>query len=51
MDEAFARGIDNAVRVCMGVLPQDRVFVLTDRATARVGRALGEAAAGLGAAV
>ncbi|MHB1132126.1 MAG: aminopeptidase [Chloroflexota bacterium] len=48
-DDAFARGIATAVRVCMGVAPRDRVYVLTDRETARIGQALGEESAALGA--
>lgn len=42
--DLFERGIENAVAVCMGVHPGDRVFVLTDEATARVGDALTTAA-------
>jgi len=49
MEKRFIRGIDNAVRVCMGVTASDRVFVLTDRATARIGEALCAAAAATGA--
>lgn len=41
--DLFERGIENAVAVCMGVHPGDRVFVLTDEATARIGDALGVA--------
>ncbi|MHB1006434.1 MAG: aminopeptidase [Chloroflexota bacterium] len=45
----FNRGIENAVRTCMGVHAGDRVFVITDRATARIGEALGATATALGA--
>ena len=48
-DKAFERGIETAVRVCMGVRPEDRVVVITDAATARIGEALARAAEATGA--
>ena len=33
--EAMRSGARTAVRTCMGVTPNDRVFVLTDRVTER----------------
>jgi aminopeptidase len=49
MDGPFERGIANAVGVCMGVTPTDRVFVLTDAESERIGQALAAAAQALGA--
>ena len=45
------QGARNAVRVCMNVQAQDRVFVLTDDATLGVGQALADEAAATGAEV
>lgn len=48
-DARFARGIENAVRTCMGVTARDRVLVMTDAATAPIGEALAASARALGA--
>lgn len=50
-DEAFARGITNAVRTCMGVTSADRVVVVTDADTARIGQAVAAEARAVGASV
>ena len=47
--EAMRPGARAAVRTCMGVKPNDRVFVLTDRVTSAIGRLLSEEAAEVGA--
>lgn len=47
--EAMRPGARAAVRTCMGVRAQDRVFVITDRATSAIGRLLSEEAADVGA--
>jgi leucyl aminopeptidase (aminopeptidase T) len=47
--EAMRPGARTAVRTCMGVRAQDRVFVLTDRATSAIGRLISEEAADAGA--
>lgn len=47
--EAMRLGARNAVRTCMGVKQNDRVFVLTDRVTNAIGRLLIEEAAETGA--
>ena len=39
-DTGLVEGARNAVRVCMGVQPSDRVLILTDDDTAEVGEAL-----------
>lgn len=44
-------GARNAVRVCMNVQAQDRVFILTDDITLDIGQALADEAAATGAAV
>lgn len=51
VDELVREGARNAVRVCMNVGAEDRVFVLTDDVTLGIGRALAEEAAATGAAV
>lgn len=50
-DDRFNRGIENAVRTCMGVKEADRVYVMTDAATARIGEALAASCGALGATV
>jgi leucyl aminopeptidase (aminopeptidase T) len=47
--EAMRPGARAAVRTCMGVTPNDRVFVLTDRVTSAIGRLLSEESAEVGA--
>lgn len=47
--EAMRPGARTAVRTCMGVNAQDRVFVLTDRTTSAIGRLINEEAADVGA--
>ncbi len=44
-EAGIRRGAHNAVFSCLGVNPKDRVFVLTDRATEHIGRALCDEAA------
>jgi aminopeptidase len=39
-DKKFNQGIQNAVKICMNVTDQDRVFITTDRATSLIGNAL-----------
>jgi len=51
IDDEVRQGARNAVRVCMNVQAQDRVFVLTDDATLGVGQALADEAAATGAEV
>jgi leucyl aminopeptidase (aminopeptidase T) len=51
MNNAVREGVRNAVRVCMNVQAQDRVFVLTDDETLDIGQALADEAAATGAAV
>ena len=51
IDNAVREGVRNAVRVCMNVQAQDRVFVLTDDETLGIGQALADEAAATGAAV
>ena len=51
IDNEVRAGARNAVRVCMNVQAQDRVFVLTDDETLGIGQALADEAAATGAAV
>lgn len=46
---ALIPGARNAIEVCLQVRPDQRVFILTDRRTLGVGRALREAVEGVGA--
>ncbi len=48
-DDAFQRGIANAVHTCMGVTAGDRALVITDAATDHIGQALAAAARSTGA--
>ena len=48
-DEKFQLGIKNAVQVCMNVQPEDRVLVITDEKTDRIGSALTSESASAGA--
>ncbi len=47
--ESMRAGARTAVRTCMGVKANDRVFVLTDRTTNAIGRLLSEESAEVGA--
>ena len=49
-DKLFARGIRNAVSICMNVQPNDRVLVISDQKTGQIGGALAEESAAVGAA-
>jgi aminopeptidase len=49
IDTAVREGARNAVRVCMNVQPQDRVFVFTDDETLGIGQAFVDEAKALGA--
>jgi len=51
IDDEVRKGARNAVRVCMNVQAQDRVFILTDDITLGIGQALADEAAATGAAV
>jgi len=51
LDAELLQGARNAVRVCMNVGPQDRVFITTDEETNDVGRALEQEARAVGAPV
>lgn len=51
VDNAVREGARNAVRVCMNVQAQDRVFVLSDDVTLSIGRALADEVAATGAAM
>jgi len=51
VDPTLMPGARTAVRQCMGVTPDDRVFVLTDEATEAIGQALAQAAREAGAVV
>lgn len=48
-DEKFQHGIRNAVQVCMNVQPEDRVLVITDEITEKIGSALTSQSASSGA--
>lgn len=50
-DDEIRRGAANAVQVCMGVEPADRVIVVTDRARATIGNALADEAGAVATAV
>lgn len=47
--DSLVPGARNAVQVCLGIKPDQRVFILTDRRTLRVGQALLEAVTSVGA--
>lgn len=51
VDNEIREGARNAVRVCMNVRAQDRVFVLTDDVTMDIGQALADEVAATGATV
>jgi aminopeptidase len=51
VDDEIREGAHNAVRVCMNVQAQDRVFILTDDVTLSVGQALAGEATAVGATV
>jgi leucyl aminopeptidase (aminopeptidase T) len=51
LDAELLQGARNAVRVCMNVGGQDRVFIATDEETNEVGQAIEQEAAATGAAV
>lgn len=48
-EEKFNLGIQNAVRVCMNVKPEDKVFVITDLKTISIGNALADESNRIGA--
>lgn len=49
--EAMRAGARIAARICMGITPADRVFILTDKATHGIGRLLSEEASESGGEV
>lgn len=48
-EDKFSQGINNAVRICMNVQEDDRVLIITDQQTLKIGRALAEESSAAGA--